>query len=210
MAERKDQTTALGTGLGQYDGFCRYSFVMAGESAAREFWSADVGYYMDSGQKGGELDGLADFNGDWGTRRYANNAAFSARLLWKVTNDPEARKQLRDFVHSQVQWARGDNHFGHSFIVGVAGTQGDAGGAPRYPHHENAYGRDLDGFAQGGETPLISLTSAMVGASTRDGWNDDLTDYETNEVSIDDNSAIVGARAARAYIALVESIQVSE
>ena len=44
----------------------------------------------------------------------------------------------------------------------------------------------------------------MVGGPDRDGWDDNILDYERGEVSIEYNVAYVGALAARAHFALIE------
>ena len=113
--------------------------------------------------------------------------------------DPAIRKTYGAFVEAQVEFALGDNPYGRSFIIGIGNNP------PQEPHHKNAYGQDRDDFPQQGAKPEFELTGAMVGGPNLDGYEDDVSDYVVNEVTIDYNAAIVGSLAALAYIELIEN-----
>ena len=138
--------------------------------------------------------GLA-FWSDWGSLRSAGNAAFSAALYHDIYNHTEAEK----FAQSQADYILGDNSYERSFVVGWGSNP------PSRPHHKNAFGRDE--WFGASDTPLYSLQGAVVGGphsnAYSDGWLDSpagyqdiMTDYITNEVTIDYNVGLIGTLAS--------------
>ncbi|MCK5146735.1 glycoside hydrolase family 9 protein [bacterium] len=172
----------------------RHSLVKAGYTQALANWRRDVDRYLRQVSNYTYVKGLAFF-GNWGSLRYAAGAAFSAGLLYDVTDEIK----YLDFTRSQADYIMGDNEYNRSFIIGWGENY------PQYPHHVNAYGREVHDW-NFNQPPLHSLKGAMVGGPTRiatdvssAGYEDDINDYIGNEVTIDYNSAIVGTLAALAH-----------
>ena len=98
---------------------------------------------------------------------------------------------------SQYNWIKGDNPLGRSFIVGMGPNP------PMKPHHRNAYGSDsTEGFDDPSAPELDNdrpfkhlLTGALVGGPSESGYEDNINDYQLNEVAIDYNAGLVGTAA---------------
>ena len=124
--------------------------MFAGETDTVAYWEPEVERYLSAVSTDPATNGLAWFT-DWGSLRFAMNAAFSAALYYDITAD----ERYRDFAIGQVDYALGDNDYDRSFVVGV-GTR-----PPEHPHHANSYGREaLDWDLS--QAPLYPLTSRNV------------------------------------------------
>ncbi|RUS91059.1 hypothetical protein EGW08_001187, partial [Elysia chlorotica] len=140
--------------------------------------------------------GLA-WRDNWGSTRYAGNAAFAALVAADVGIDSEAN---RKWAAEQVNYILGDNRVNgqcFSFLVGY----GDS--FPQQPHHRGASCPDLPlpcSWAQESATtpnPQV-LHGALVGGPDSSGsYNDDRGDYIANEVATDYNSGFQGALAGQ-------------
>ncbi len=142
-----------------------------------------------------ETDGLAWFS-DWGSLRYAVNAAFAAALYAESTGDDDAA----DFALSQLAYVMGENDHDRSFVVGFGCNP------PTEPHHANAYGHEALDWDLDREF-RYSLDGAMVGGPTQGdyvyggktvtspGYEDEITDFIGNEVTITYNGGLVGLAA---------------
>ena len=170
-----------------------YRYDSLGRLAGEGNWGRAVARYRTKVSDAPEVAGLAFF-GEWGSLRYAMNAAFSSALYASVYGDSAAAA----FAERQWDWALGDNPYGHSFVVGV-GTN-----PPKAPHHKNAFGERR--WASPSDTSRYPLVGALVGGphlqtysdpwmTSPPGWRDAMNDYVGNEVSIDYNAALVGATA---------------
>jgi endoglucanase len=128
----------------------------------------------------------------WATCRYAMAAAFSAALLYDVTNNTK----YSDFARAQYAWIKGNNPQARSFIIGWGPN------SPTRPHHRNAYGYE-DDVGWDPTTPQLSdtrpyhhlLVGGLVGGPNLDGYQDSVNDYVHNEVAIDYNAGLVGTAA---------------
>ena len=181
---------------GQHADFCRHSLAVSdslGRLAGEGNWGRAVARYRTKVSDAPEVAGLAFF-GEWGSLRYAMNAAFSSALYASVYGDSAAAS----FAERQWDWALGDNPYGHSFVVGV-GTN-----PPKAPHHKNAFGERR--WASPSDTSRYPLVGALVGGphlqtysdpwmTSPPGWRDAMNDYVGNEVSIDYNAGLVGTSA---------------
>jgi endoglucanase len=161
--------------------YCRHSLAKAGEMSTVASWKQDVDSYLTKISSDQNVSGLAYF-GQWGSLRYALGAAFSSSLLYDITKE----EKYKTFSLSQINYVMGQNSYNRSFIVGYGNNP------PTKPHHKNGYGRDALNWDLS-QPPLYSLKGALVGGPTTSGYKDDINDYVGNEVTIDYNSALVGA-----------------
>lgn len=175
--------------------YCRHSLYLAGESSALDNWETDLASYPAAINNEQYVNGLAWFL-DWGSLRFAMNAAFSAALYYDVTGD----ETFRNFAISQVDYVLGSNEYNRSFVVGWGVNP------PSHPHHANAYGRDALDWDM--SQPFIhSLDGAMVAGPTKGttgvsspGYQDDITDWVGNEVTIDYNAGFVSSVAFMVHL----------
>ncbi|KAK3757825.1 hypothetical protein RRG08_049108 [Elysia crispata] len=138
--------------------------------------------------------GLA-WRDSWGSTRYAGNAAFTALVAADVGIDSESN---RKWAVEQINYILGDNRVNgqcFSFVVGYGSNY------PQQPHHRGASCPDLPapcGWNQeSASTPNPQiLHGALVGGPDNSGnYNDDRSDYISNEVATDYNSGFQGALA---------------
>lgn len=169
--------------------YCRHSMALAGLTQGNAAWKNAVDSYVNRVSSDQYVDGLMYLGVDWGTARYAMHAAFSASLYYQQFGGD----QYRVFAISQLDYMMGSNEYNRSLIVGYGEN------APTKPHHKNSYGRDVPSWNLNQE-PLFTLTGALVGGpsvgnasgGTTPGYADVITDYVSNEVSIDYNVGLVG------------------
>ncbi|MEN1988380.1 glycoside hydrolase family 9 protein [Paenibacillus hubeiensis] len=125
----------------------------------------------------------------WGSLRYAANAAFISFVYSDWVNDPAKKARYRDFAVSQINYILGDNPRQGSYVVGYGQNP------PQHPHHRTAHGS----WANSENIPAShrhTLYGAMVGGpDASDGYTDSISDYVSNEVAIDYNAAFTGALA---------------
>ena len=186
----------------QHD-YCRHSLYLAGHTEVLEIWGGDVASYPTKISDATYVKGLAYF-GEWGSLRYATGAAFSAALYFEATGDAT----YRDFAASQLAYVMGQNEYQRSFVVGFGNNP------PKNPHHANAYGYEaLDWDLS--KPALNSLDGALVAGPTKTaagvstpGYEDMVSDWVGNEVTIDYNTGLVGVAAfARKHPCAMEGWQ---
>ncbi len=133
--------------------------------------------------------GLA-WGSQWGSLRYASNAAFVAMVAAKqgILTD-----EGRAFAESQIHYALGDS--GHSFVCGFGVNP------PQRPHHSGS-SCPVNGpcgwgtFHDPAPNPNV-LTGALVGGpDAQDNWQDQRDDFVSNEVTTDYNAGFQSAVAA--------------
>ncbi len=172
--------------------FCRHSMMKAGAIQSQSYWKNAVDSYLDKVSIQTYVNGLMYLNQDWGTLQYSQNAAFSAALYYDIFGG----QAYYDFAFSQLDYVMGSNEYNRSFVVGFGLN------SPTQPHHKNSYGRDDPNWSLNLEH-LYELTGAMVGGPTTTtagggttvGYDDVITDYVSNEVSIGYNAGLVGVSA---------------
>ena len=97
----------------------------------------------------------------WGSLRYASNAAFLAFVYSDWVKDAGKAKRYRDFAVQQMNYMLGDNPQQRSFIVGY-GTN-----PPKHPHHRTAHGSWAD-HMNVPENHRHTLYGALVGGPGKD------------------------------------------
>ncbi len=146
--------------------------------------------YWTTGHQGQQVaitpGGLA-FLSEWGSLRYAANTAFCALVHADRIGDPDDR--YSDFARAQIDYLLGTNPAGRSYVCGF-GTN-----PPVNPHHRSAHGSTTNDIHQPTDN-LHILYGAMVGGpDANDGFADDRTDFQKNEVALDYNAGLTGALA---------------
>jgi hypothetical protein len=147
-----------------------------------DWWMSDGGVTYTPG-------GLAWLD-SWGSLRYAANASLLA-FIWADDSLGNLTKKsaYKNFAENQINYILGDNPRNGSYIIGFGNN------SPQNPHHRTAHGpwyNDIDDPPTNEHT----LFGALVGGPGKnDNYNDDRTDYVSNEVACDYNAALVGALA---------------
>jgi len=125
----------------------------------------------------------------WGSLRYSANTSLLAFIYADKVGDQGTR--YRDFARSQINYMLGQNPSQRSYVVGFGQNP------PRNPHHRAAHGSSTNNIHQPANN-RHTLYGALVGGpgSPNDhDYNDDRTNYVTNEVALDYNAAFTGAVA---------------
>jgi len=169
--------------------FGRHTLVAGGQDEVARSWQRDAEGFLEAVGSEPSFPRLAFFT-DWGSLGASTASAASAGLLYEVTGD----ERFADYARGQVAWVMGDNDFAHPFVIGLEG-------GPTNPHHANAYGHD-DLDTDWTLSPRHELTGALVGGPKSEamygfeaGYDDDVTDWISNEVTLDYNAGLVAATA---------------
>merc|ERR1711976_392242 len=136
------------------------------------------------------------FFAQWGSLRYASNAAMMCLRAADLGIDTEANTE---YAVSQINYCLGDT--GRSFQVGFGNNP------PQRPHHKassclNDGPCSWDQYNSGEPNPY-ELTGALVGGpkAANDQYHDDRKDYIMNEVTLDYNAgfqtALAGLKARK-------------
>lgn len=156
---------------------------------------------------------------DWGSLAYASNTSLIALTYRKIllarygddTGDLPA--DLLDFATQQIHYILGDA--GHSFVIGFGEDP------PLRPHHPASScpadedpcmmhcpdNRNCPNAINPAPNPHVLVGALVGGPDDRDRWEDDRTNYVTNEVSVTYNAGFQGAVAGllEAYAAPLET-----
>lgn len=122
----------------------------------------------------------------WGSLRYATTEAFLASVYsdWSGCT-PSKAATYKNFAKQQVDYALGST--GRSYMVGFGVN------SPKHPHHRTAH----SSWADSQTVPDYhrhTLYGAMVGGpDSSDGYTDDISNFQTNEVACDYNAGLTGA-----------------
>lgn len=125
----------------------------------------------------------------WGSLRYSANTSLLAFIYADKVGDNGTR--YRDFARRQINYMLGENPNQRSYVVGFGNNP------PVNPHHRSAHGSWSNSISN----PVTNrnvLYGALVGgpASANDNdYEDDRSNYVTNEVALDYNAAFTGALA---------------
>lgn len=128
----------------------------------------------------------------WGSLRYASNAAFLAFVYSDWVKDASKAKKYRDFAVQQMNYILGDNPGKRSFVVGYGSN------SPKHPHHRTAHGSWADSMNVPEFHRHILYGALVGGPGNDDSYRDETADYVSNEVAIDYNAAFTG-NAAKMY-----------
>jgi hypothetical protein len=162
-------------------------------SAGQSQFQAGVERFIQSYLPGGGIHytpgGLA-WRSEWGSNRYAANAAFIALVAAKygvlVTESME-------FARQQIHYMLGDS--GRSFVVGFGNNP------PLQAHHAAASCPNLpaecdwDEYNSPDANPQILFGALVGGPGMNDEYEDVRSDYVKNEVACDYNAGFQGAIA---------------
>ncbi|MEM6521162.1 MAG: glycoside hydrolase family 9 protein, partial [Cyanobacteria bacterium P01_C01_bin.70] len=180
-------------GLGSYaqnwdDKSYGVATLLAQETGKQEY-KQDVEGWLDSwvnGTNGVQItDGGLRWVGRWGSGRLAASTAFVAGVYADTVGDPAG--QYGALVETTIDYLLGDNPRNSSYVVGFGEN------SPLRPHHRGA-----------GSTPNSSapnehiLYGALVGGPDQPNdfaYEDDRSNYVTNEVALDYNAGFTGALA---------------
>ncbi|XP_061196701.1 uncharacterized protein LOC133204978 [Saccostrea echinata] len=148
--------------------------------------------YMPGGSVAQTPCGLA-WRDQWGSLRYAGNAAFVALA---AAEDGIGGDQFKSWALSQINYILGDNNHHISYEIGYGSNY------PRQPHHRGSScpnppaGCSWNDFNNPGPSPQL-LKGALVGGPGRgDEYADSRKDYTKNEVTCDYNAGFQSALAA--------------
>jgi len=125
----------------------------------------------------------------WGSLRYAANAAFICLQVGENGVDANANKC---FAKNTIGYMLGDA--GRSYVVGY-GTN-----PPKRPHHKASScpttgSCGWNELNTGNPNPQTLYGALVGGPNSQDGYSDDRTDYESNEVATDYNAGFTSALA---------------
>jgi len=169
--------------------------VLLSEMTGKAVYKEDVESFLDYwtvGRNGRRVNytagGLAWLD-QWGSLRYAANTAFLAFVY--SDKFAEHRDRYRTFAERQINYILGDNPGRRSYVVGFGQNP------PRNPHHRAAHGSMNNSISDPADNQHV-LTGALVGGPSApdDGaYQDQRTNFISNEVALDYNAAFTGALA---------------
>lgn len=141
--------------------------------------SAFVRSYMPGGSVGYTPCGLV-FANDWGSLRYAGNAAFVALL---AVQNGIGGDDYKTWALSQIDYILGDNNRHMSYEIGFGSYY------PTHPHHRSS------------SSSHALLKGGLVGGPDKnDHYEDRQDDYQKNEVACDYNAGFQSALAGLYFI----------
>ena len=128
----------------------------------------------------------------WGSNRYAANAAFLIMHTNKVARFSDGAANLA-FGKGQINYMLGDG--GRSFVVGFGNN------APERPHHRSSSCPPVpqdcnNGAGNPGPNPMVLYGALVGGPDQWDNYVDDRNDYVANEVATDYNAGFQSALVA--------------
>lgn len=178
----------------------------------KNFYKQDLAFELSEMKEKQTWCNYAHFN-DWGSLKYTSASAQSAFLYHDLTNDPTAYefgKMNVDFILGSHDGLGGDAPKNFSFVIGYNKLRG---GYPQSPQHASAFGKESNAWAEfskeknnpGSVSYKKELTGALVGGPTGvcTGYDDNISNYKSNEVCTYYNAHIIGALA---YIGLEEGL----
>lgn len=124
----------------------------------------------------------------WGSLRYATTTAYIASIYSQWDGcDTNKSKIYWDFAKSQVDYALGSTGF--SYMVGFGDDY------PKHPHHRTAQGSYADNMNEPTEHRHTLYGALVGGPDASDGYQDVVSNYNTNEVACDYNAGFTGVLA---------------
>lgn len=167
--------------------------ILLAQETGKDEYRNDVEDWLDhwtdeSGSGITKTDGGLAWLDQWGSLRYSANTAFLASIYGDTVNDPGGR--YTDFAQEQVDYILGDNPNNFSYMVGFGDN------FPQNPHHRGASG--TNNISDPNDN-LHILYGALVGgpsAPNDNAYNDDRSDFISNEVALDYNTGLTGALAS--------------
>jgi len=124
----------------------------------------------------------------WGSLRYATTTSFVAAVFSEWSGCPSEKKDIYwDFAVSQANYALGDTGF--SYMIGFGDSY------PMHPHHRTAQGSYADNMNTPSESRHTLCGALVGGPDASDGYKDEVSNYNTNEVACDYNAGFTGLLA---------------
>ncbi|MBO4495216.1 MAG: glycoside hydrolase family 9 protein [Clostridiales bacterium] len=124
----------------------------------------------------------------WGSLRYATTTAFVATVYSEWEGCPSEKKDTYwNFAVSQADYALGSTGF--SYMIGFGDSY------PVHPHHRTAQGSYADNMNTPSESRHILCGALVGGPDASDGYTDEVSNYNTNEVACDYNAGFTGLLA---------------
>ncbi len=124
----------------------------------------------------------------WGSLRYATTTAFVAAVYseWDGCSEKKAKTYF-DFAVSQAEYALGSTGF--SYLIGYGENY------PVHPHHRTSQGSWSNNINEPQEARHILYGALVGGPDANDGYTDEVSNYNTNEVACDYNAGFTGLMA---------------
>ncbi len=124
----------------------------------------------------------------WGSLRYATTTAFVAGVYSEWDGCPSEKKDTYwNFAVSQADYALGSTGF--SYMIGFGDSY------PVHPHHRTAQGSYADNMNTPSESRHTLVGALVGGPDASDGYKDEVSNYNTNEVACDYNAGFTGLLA---------------
>ncbi|MEQ8536294.1 MAG: glycoside hydrolase family 9 protein [Coleofasciculus sp. D1-CHI-01] len=182
----------IGPGFTQsWDNKSYGSAILLAQETGKSEYKGDVEGWLNSWLPGGSTptytDGGLAWLSQWGSLRYSANTSFLAGVYADTVNDPNG--QYSDFAEGQIDYILGDNPRNFSYMVGFGEDYA------LNPHHRAASG--VTNISDSRDN-LHTLYGALVGGpdSPNDSsYDDDRSNFITNEVAMDYNAGLTGALA---------------
>jgi endoglucanase len=133
----------------------------------------------------------------------------TGNLVSNTTNKPsnntcnlvqEMRDRYSNFAAQQLHYILGDNPNQRSYVIGFGKNP------PRNPHHRSAHG-SLTGNINDPPNNRHILYGALVGGPSKpedNAYNDDRSDYISNEVALDYNAGFTGILVRTYHLGVVK------
>ncbi|MGE6625308.1 glycoside hydrolase family 9 protein [Bacillus pumilus] len=122
----------------------------------------------------------------WGSLRYTANAAFLAFVYADWVSDKEKKNRYQTFAINQTHYMLGDNPLNSSYVVGFGQNP------PKHPHHRTAHGSWSNQLTNPSNHRHTLYGALVGGPNAQDQYDDDISDYVSNEVATDYNAAFTG------------------
>ena len=124
----------------------------------------------------------------WGSLRYATTTAYVAAVYSEWDGCDKARqKTYFDFAVSQAEYALGSTGF--SYQIGYGESY------PVHPHHRTAQGSYSNNMNEPADARHTLYGALVGGPDANDGYTDEVSNYNTNEVACDYNAGFTGLLA---------------
>jgi endoglucanase len=131
----------------------------------------------------------------WGSLRYAMNESLVAMIYANDVADTAKKERYRNFAFSQLNYALGANPRSSSYLIGFGANP------PQHPHHRTAHGSWADSQSEPATHRHVLYGALVGGPNASDAYTDSISDYISNEVAVDYNSAFSGVLAAAQQLA---------
>jgi endoglucanase len=181
-------------------------YILLAELTGQQSYIADAEHYLDwwtTGFNGSEVSyspGGEAFLNQWGSLRYAANAAYTALefsgYLTAHGLDATRAATYKNFAVKQIDYILGANPNNESYEVGFT-NGGTNTNWPQQPHHSTAHDPWSDNLTTPAQTRHIAYGLLVGGpTSNNDQFQDVRSEYQYTEGALDYNALFSGALAA--------------